>query len=394
MIYFRLMKYVFITSLLLFSSLSFSLFNKKLNILVTTSCFPPKSGTAVLNNILGLIDRKHNVYVWANSRRKLQAKDMHPEVRQYKLLERSFFGQIDSDLEQLLHTIDIIFCQFGNRGAQWLKIKKKLDLKAKIVTCFRGNDITAYVAEHPDAYNDLVKKGDLFLPVCDYFRNILLGLGADPDKVKVHYSSINTNKFTLSPSFWGRKKTLCVASVGRLVEKKGFDIAIRAIAKLSKRVPHINYIIIGDGKLRKRLQRLINLLKMQKKIFLYGWGKESDVINILSKSHLFILPSKTSKNKDSEGIPNAVKEAMSMGLPVIVTDHAGNKELVTDKKEGLVIQEDSVDALFEALAYLIKNKEYWNTMGKNGRKKIVQNFDVNVVHNKLDCMFQQLCEKD
>jgi len=169
----------------------FSLFGKKqrpLKILFVVSTFPPYSGTAVLNQITGLIDRGHDVYVYTKKKGPLELS--HPDMIKYDLLKRTYCnspsqGKKKNRLNNLppdLATFDIIYCQFGYRAVEFLPIKEERNLKAKFVTCFRGSDLSKHVKENPNKYKLLLNKGDLFFPVCNAFRRRLISLGCDPKK--------------------------------------------------------------------------------------------------------------------------------------------------------------------------------------------------------------------
>ena len=87
------------------------------------------------------------------------------------------------------------------------------------------------------------------------------------------------------------------------------------------------------------MELLIRQLKLEKYITLYGWASQKEVISLLDNSHIFMLPSRKAPDGNEEGIPNALKEAMAMGLITIATWHAGNPELIEDKVSGFLVPE-------------------------------------------------------
>jgi len=381
------------------SDISIDVSNKKqkpLKILFVVSSFPPHSGTAVLNQITGLIDRGHQVYIYARKKGLLELG--HPHMIQYNLLKHTYFnlptqGKKKGQLRNLppdLETFDIIYCQFGYRATEFLPIKIGRHLKAKFVTCFRGSDLSKHVKANPKKYDLLLKKGDLFLPVCNAFRKKLISLGGDPKKIIVHPSAIDCKKFSFKPRILHEGDAIKIVTVCRLVEKKGLSYAIYAIAKLIPKYPTIRYDIIGFGPLKRELKQLIKRLDVQDNVRLVGRASEDEVAAILGNAHIFLLPSVTASDGDREGIPNALKEAMARGMPVISTYHSGIPELVDDGVSGFLVPQRNSIMLAKKIEHLINNSSMWYEMGLAGHTKMKNNYDKEKVNDRLVSIFKKL----
>ena len=144
-----------------------------------------------------------------------------------------------------------------------MKLRELGLLKGKFIVSFRGGDISLYLQEHGyHVYNQLFNTADFFLPNCEYFKHRAIKLGCNANKLIVHPSGIDCNKFAFSPRYPPRDGKIRIAMTGRLVEKKGTEYSIRAVAKLSKVKPNIEFIIIGDGYLRSELEQLIQTLNV------------------------------------------------------------------------------------------------------------------------------------
>ncbi len=372
---------------------------KPLKILFVVSSFPPNSGTAILNQITGLIDRGHDVYVYA--RRKGPLELSHPHMAQYNLLKRAYFnlpakGKKKNQLNNLppdLATFDIIYCQFGHRATEFLLIKMGRQLKAKFVTCFRGSDLSKNVKVNPKKYDLLLRKGDLFFPVCDAFKKRLISLGCDPKKIIVHHSAIDCEKFSFKPRTLNEGDIINMVTVCRLTEKKGLTYSINAVAQLIRKYPAIRYDIVGFGPLEKELKQLIKKLGVQNHIKLVGWASEDEVAAILDNVHIFLLASVTAKNGDEEGIPNALKEAMARGIPVVSTYHSGIPELVNNGVSGFLVSQRSSAMFAKKIEYLINNPNLWHEMGLAGHKKVKEGYDKEEVNDQLVNIFKRLVNK-
>ena len=294
-----------------------------LNILFVVGYFPSLSQIYILNMITGLINRGHNVSIF--SFHKSDELDMHPHVEKYKLLNRVIY----ENFPEILPECDIVFCQFGGLGKKILEIPNLSEWlqKRKMVVCLRGFDVMGYVNNPAGLNTYIFNKVDLFLPVCNYFKNRFIALGCNPEKIVVHHSAIDCTQFFFKIRQRPEQGIVHLISVCRLVKKKGIDIAIKALVEVIKKYRRVHYTIVGDGPERTYLELLIDQLSLQDKVTLCGWKNHDELVSILDQSHIFLLPSITPPNGNEEGISNALKEAMAMGLVSIATWHAGTPEL-------------------------------------------------------------------
>ncbi len=376
----------------------------KLKILFVVNQFPKFLQQFILNQITGMIDLGHDVYIYANNRYE---KNIPQAVIDYNLLSKTTFRRLPTYFTDY----DIIYCHCGPEGYVGLELKKQYNLTGKIVTCFRGDDISQFLQEkpnkkpykrrgpykvpchYPQMYSELFKRGNLFLPVCEYFKQKLINLGCNPIKIQIGHSAIDCQKFTFKEHKLKVHKAINLISICRLVEKKGLVYAVQAAAELCKKYPTMHYTIIGDGNQKERLQQLINTLHMNDQIHLVGWMQQDDILKQLLRSHIFLLPAITAKNGDEEGIPNALKEAMACGLPVISTHHSGIPELVIDGVSGYLVEQRKVEAIVQKIEHLIENPELIKTMGLAGRQHVEAEFNKDTENVKLEKLFYKLTEK-
>ena len=143
------------------------------------------------------------------------------------------------------------------------------------------------------------------------------------------------------------------------------------------------YHVIGDGPLHDELRGLIERLGITAHVQLHGAKSNDDVLLLLDSADVLLAPSVTATNGEAEGIPNAVKEAMATGLPVIATRHSGIPELVEDGVSGYLVPERDAAALAERLTYLNEHSELWRDMGRRGREKIEREFDTRSLNDTL-----------
>lgn len=397
--------------------------------------FPLLSETFILNQIAGLIERGHEVDIYAYELG--DTSQVHPVVKNYQLLERTYYAGIPTNYYlrafkglglllanfskipivllqslnvfkygrpatslKLLYTAvllmdkkpyDIIHCQFGDVGQVGATLRNFGLIKGKLITHFRGSDISEYVRQFgDDFYNQLFNTGDIFLSNCEYFKHRLVKLGCDEKKVVVYRSGIDCSKFVFTPRHLHPDDRIRIVTTGRLVEKKGVEYGIRAVAKLAKANHNIEYNIVGDGPLKEDLQQLIQELDVGDTVKLLGQKQQKELIEILNNSHIFIAPSVTSKNGDQDAPVNVLKEAMAMGLPVISTHHGGIPELVEDGISGFLVSERDANTLAEKLGYLSEHPEVWPKMGQAGRAYVEKHYNVDKLNECLVEIYQQV----
>ncbi len=352
---------------------------KALDILFLVSKFPYRNQMYIINQITGLIDRGHTVYVL------YQQKTNEPislTLRNYEQKYTIFYGQLPENKK----SFDIVLCQMAELDT-WYQKLKQCGLKGKTVVFGRGGDMSTLTRQNPHRYDCFFNETDIWLPVCDFFRQRLIKLGYDERKIQVLGSSIDCKKFTRSEK---KSDRIRVATTARLIPKKGIEYALRAIANVINRYPQIEYIVIGSGKWKSGLEKLAHNLNIQKNVIFMGHKTHEEIIDILNDTDIYIQPSVTSANFNQEGIPNALKEAMAMELPVISTYHAGIPELVDHDVSGLLVPEKNAEAIKSAMLDLIEHADKRKSLGLAAREKVLQVYDIDVINDQLNDLLVSL----
>lgn len=407
-----------------------------LRVAFVVSHFPMLSEPFILNQITGLLDRGHEVDIYSEFHG--DATKVHPSVEKYQLLNRTFYLHPVPDsllsrvasgirllLQQghrdpalflrslngfkyrslaaagwLLHTApslaqkapyDIVHAQFGTQGFRGRLLRDLGAPWTKLLVTFRGHDISSYVERYgATVYRPLFQTGDFFLANCEFFRQRVIQLGCDPQKIIVHGSGIDCNQFAFVPRTLTPQEPIRIATTGRLVEKKGIEYSIRAIGKLAPTYPHLEYHIIGEGPLRPHFEQLIQDLGIAHLVTLHGQQPQRELIQILNRCHIFVAPSVTAADGNQDAPVNVLKEAMAMGLPVVSTRHGGIPELVQDGISGFLVPERDADALAERLEFLINHTDRWPAIGQAGRAYVETHYNMNTLNDELVTLYQRL----
>lgn len=166
-------------------------------------------------------------------------------------------------------------------------------------------------------------------------------------------------------------QSLLILSVGRMTDKKGFDLFIRAVGQLNAKGLKVKAKIIGDGPLRQKLEKLITQLSLDRQIELTGAMDHGAVMDAIQGCDLFVLPCRQAENGDIDGIPVVLMEAMAAGKPVVSTAISGIPELV-QPGAGILVEPENSDQLSIAVETIFGDGKKAFAMGQNGRL-IVQN---------------------
>jgi colanic acid/amylovoran biosynthesis glycosyltransferase len=278
----------------------------------------------------------------------------------------------------------VILAHFGTNGARALRLRRAGALSGRIATVFHGFDISKKLARAgEDTYSDLFREGELFLSISERWRSRLVELGCPPDRTVVHRMGIDCRKFAFSPRIKDPSGPVEIASVARLVEKKGVEYGVRAVAEVSRRNSSIVYTVVGDGPLRPNLEHLALQLGISDRVRFLGNRPHDEVVEVLRSASIFLAPSVTSADGDQEGIPVALMEAMSSGLPVVATEHSGIPELVEHGISGFLAPERDAGTLAVCLEQLIEHPELWPSMGEAGRRRVEADHDIEVLNDRL-----------
>lgn len=273
---------------------------------------------------------------------------------------------------------DLIHAHFAVDAADMLPVAKALDIP--LVVTLHGYDVTFTDAAFRNMGLEgriflakrarLFREADRFLPVSRFIEGKARQAGVPPARSTLHYLGIDLARFT--PPTGSRDNA--VLYVGRLVEKKGLNLLIEAMARAGANETGTVLRVIGDG---PRREEFLALAKAKLRHFEYlGAQPHGRVIEELGKASIFSVPSIPSGSGDNEGLPIAYLEASAMGIPVVSFAQGGILEAVVDETTGLLAPVGDVDALAARLGRLIADPERAVRLGAAGRAYVEAQFDM------------------
>ncbi|MHB8896347.1 MAG: glycosyltransferase [Candidatus Geothermincolia bacterium] len=396
--------------------------------------FPSLSQTFILDQVTGLIDLGHDVDII--SCYKPQEAIQHEDVARYGLLDRVRYlgipesaparaargvlllaGETLRSPRQAFDSInirshgraaltfnlayaarlasfqtDVLYCHFGTSGIIGEFLLSNL-ATGKLVVCFHAYDLTVTPRLFGrKVYENLFRRADLVQAISEHGRGRLEELGCPDDLIAVQPMGIHVERFRFRERKILPGEKLRLLTIGRLVEKKGIEFGIRAVARVAGEGLQCEYFIAGDGRLRGDLERLVSSLGLSDTVHLLGPVEQNKAIELYNDCHVFLLPSVTAGDGDQEGLPVVLMEAEACGMPVISTFHAGIPEAVADGKSGFLVHERDVSAIADKIRYLATHAAEWGAMGMAGRRIIESGHDSAILADKLEQTFLELIQ--
>ncbi len=353
------------------------------NQVINLKCYKP----IVLAQTVMNLDKFPTQNVYSFSNRNIFMKKINS-------LNIKFRGYYLSDyFKKILkkNRVKLLHAHFGTEGFRYLKLKKSLNLP--MVTAFYGLDVSKVPRKYrwKERYLQLFKDCELFLVEGCNMKNELIKLDCPEDKITIQHLGVDLQKFKFVPRKLTAGGVITVLIAGSFREKKGMPYAIRAFSNVKKIYPNVRLKVIGDGELKYELQNLISELCISDSVDLMGYQPHSVFLNELYNSHIFLSPSITARDGDTEGgAPVSIIEAQATGIPVVSSYHADIPEVVIDGKSAFLAPEKDVETLTAHLITLIEHPETWEKMGIAGRSHVEKNHEIKKQVTKLEKIYSRL----
>ena len=221
-----------------------------------------------------------------------------------------------------------------------------------------------------------VDRAQFFITISEYNRQFLISKGADSNKVTVLHCGVDPAQFSLRKGFTPSEIPK-IGVVARLVEKKGIDHLINALAYLKKQGKHYQLAIVGDGPLLDEHKSLAHSLGLSsKEVDFLGAIDHQEIATFIKSLHVFVLPCQKDSSGDLDGIPVVLMEAMLSGVPVISTPVSGIPELIIKDETGLLAATGNVEELVDCIQRTIDNVDSTQDRVKKGVVKVQMDFSL------------------
>ena len=212
----------------------------------------------------------------------------------------------------------------------------------------------------------------------------------DGKKVITIYNGIDTNTFrpgkdlSLREELSVPKNVSLAVSIGSLVEEKGYDNLIEAIAIVIKESRDVKFLIVGEGlhETVQAMQTKLKTLGLLEHVSYLGYRK--DIPRVLFSSNFLILSSIT------EAFPLVALEAMAAGKPVIATNCGGISEMISDGESGFLVPVNDPKALSQKILYMIRNRNQTEEMGRRAIKEVTARYSVESYTNHFENLYREI----
>jgi len=392
-----------------------------MNILYYLGSFPRLSKSFILNEIYELEKKGHNVIVCSIKNPGESIKHQEYEeidipiyyigtptyldmiqlfsfkVLNLKVLKHTFYNASLKD-----HVINLY------RAKQSIKFIENLELEIDHVHShfatirrFPAKYVASYfkvpftITTHAfDLYREpvgaytqsLLKKADSIVTISKYNKNYIQNQFTKETPINVVRAGIRPEKFTPSEiNVENRILTVC-----RMVEKKGLTYAIEAMKEVVKKIPEVEYHIVGSGELKEELEKKVKQLNLYDNIKFLDNVDDKRLIKEFDEAECFLLPCIVAKSGDRDGIPVVLMEAMAMKTPPLSTTVSGIPELIDHEENGLLVEPRNSDEIAEALLGLLKDEEKVKDLSQKARKKIINDFNISNEVDKLESIFEEV----
>jgi colanic acid/amylovoran biosynthesis glycosyltransferase len=309
--------------------------------------------------------------------RQLQDKPWQISSRE----ARTLIDRLDQANARLLH----IF--FGHIGVHLLPLIRAW--RRPSIVSFHGADVLVDMQKpsYRDATRQMFDAVKLVLVRSESLRRGVVDLGCDASKIEIVRAGIPLEQFPFRERPYPENGAWRFLQAGRLIEKKGLAISLRAFAQFAAAYPNSTFTIAGEGPLLPQLRELARQLKIEDRVIFTGFISQEQLRDLLYASHIFLHPSETGRDGNQEGVPNSMLEAMASGLPVFATEHGGIPEAIEHGISGMLVAERDQDALASRLLDAVKDRHLLLRLARNGAESVAQNFEQSAQIRKLEDIY-------
>lgn len=345
----------------------------KIKVLMTGPKLNAKGGIAtVVNNYLKseLTEKVYIKYIPSACEGNKLKKLVYGLISYIRIFFQLIFGNVS-----------LVHVHMASRKSFYRKsviIKMARLFKCRIVIHLHGAEFYQFYNDECNAkqkkyVSKIFNSSDLVIALSEQWREKICEFCGS--NVKVLYNAVNipdNNKYNF--------ESIYISLIGRIEKRKGVYDFVTIIDEIHNAYPEIRIQIVGDGEIDK-LREIINKYKLDKFVEVNGWMNKTEINCLLSKTKVYVLPSY------DEGMPMALLEAMSYGIPVITTDVGGIPTVVSNEKNGFIIKPGDTQSLKKYLLQLLENKELAQNIGESGYKSVKANFGLKSNINSLYNMY-------
>jgi colanic acid/amylovoran biosynthesis glycosyltransferase len=288
-----------------------------------------------------------------------------------------------------LYNPEVVHAHFAPVG--YSVLRECVLLRKRLITTFYGFDV-GVLGENTHIVRALYEAGGVATAEGPSMAARLVELGWPEERVKLLPQclpdwALDTPERTVE---W-RSPELRLLQVARFVDKKGIDTTLRAVAKARQQGVNAKLVLVGDGSLKEELQALARELAVGDSVEWPGFRPYSELPKLLAGTHVFMQPSRTAANGDTEGgHPATLIEALAQGVPVVGTTHADIPFAVTHGETGLLYPENDADGVASGLVELNRSRDRLVEMSGHARRRALEKHDPRALRILRESIYREL----
>ena len=368
-----------------------------MKICMYSSEFPPDLGgrsTYVYNLSKKLLERGHEITIVARGKRKKTYTEKIDGILVYRVKYIPFypfpflihdyyihklFGKIEGDfdvvhvhgsLAPVLRTsLPMVFTSHGTSKKDLDNMKVK-SLHFLIVKSLRN--------ELFRIERDTIKAADVVTAVSASCADQIHEYFSESRDISIVYNGVDSNYYVPSNE---SKEELIVLYTGRLETRKGLVDFVESAKYVCEKYPEVKFILTGKGTIRPYLEKNIEGLGLSDNFYFAGFVDIPTLRNYYQKATIYVLPSYY------EALPTTLLEAMSCGLPSVVTDVEGNSDVITNDENGIVVPSRNPDKLGEAIIKLLDDTNLRDKLRKNARNEVLSKYEWNLLIDRFEHIY-------
>jgi colanic acid/amylovoran biosynthesis glycosyltransferase len=266
--------------------------------------------------------------------------------------------------------------------------------KKPSIVSFHGADVTVDMNKpaYREATRQMLGSVKLVLVRSESLRRAVIRLGCDEGKIEIQRTGIPLDQFPFRERRFPQNGEWRLVQAGRLIEKKGLPVTLRAFAVFLRQYPNAKLTIAGEGPLLAELQDLSRELNIDGRVSFTGFVSQDQLRETYYASHIFLHPSQTGHDGNQEGIPNSMLEAMASGLPVFATQHGGIPEAIDDSVSGVLVPERENQNLAAALLDAVQDPGFLSGIARNGAEIVRKDFDLRAQAQRLEEIYLRMMQ--
>ena len=284
---------------------------------------------------------------------------------------------------------DLMHIYFGHTGVHLLPFVE--EWKKPCVVSFHGMDIQARPEQegYDAQMRALLQTVPLVLARSRSLFAALEAWGCPREKLRLNRTGIPLGQFPFQQRPMPADGAWRFVQACRLVAKKGLRTSLRAFAKFHARHPQATFCIAGDGPMKAELETLTGELGLREAVELCGFLSQAELAALYARAHVFLHPSEMPPDRNQEGVPNSMLEAMATGLPVLATTHGGIPEAVTHERTGLLVPERDDAALFAAMQQITAETDFLYILGQAAARAVREEFEQEKAIERLEGFYDE-----